>query len=120
MVQDVRGVRSLARSLRILDVARLHPKGVNHLAISTTDMKAQLTFFDTQETEQLELDFPLLSDAKREAMIAFGVEDPANQTAWPAVFVIGPDGTIVMRRMLETYKERPLPAEILEAIPAAP
>ena len=23
----------------------LHPNGVNHLAISTTDMKAQLTFF---------------------------------------------------------------------------
>jgi len=69
-------------------------------------------------TKEMGLGFPVLSDAEREVMIAYGVEDPANETAWPSVFVIGPDGRIVERLMLETYKERALPGEILAAVPA--
>lgn len=65
---------------------------------------------------KLELGFPVLSDGERTAMQAFGVEDPANQTAWPALFVLGPGGRVIKRSLLETYKERPLPEEILAVL----
>jgi peroxiredoxin len=69
---------------------------------------------------KLGLDFPILSDAERTAMQAYGVEDPANSTAWPALFVIGADGVIREQRILETYKERPLVATIVGALEPAP
>ena len=49
-------------------------------------------------------------------MQAYGVEDPANSTAWPALFVISPDGVIREQMILETYKERPLIATIIDAL----
>lgn len=49
-------------------------------------------------------------------MQAYGVEDPANATAWPALFVIGADGVIREQMILETYKERPLVATIVGAL----
>lgn len=65
-----------------------------------------------------EYSFAVLSDHAREVMRAYGVEDPANETAWPAIFVIGPEGKVLKRLMLETYKERPLVDAILESLPA--
>jgi len=67
-------------------------------------------------TEELGLGFTVLSDEKGEVARAFGVEDPANGTAWPALFVIGPEAKVIKQVILETYKERPLPETILGAL----
>lgn len=68
--------------------------------------------------EKLGLTYPVLSDMERSATKAFGVHDPANDIAWPAVFIIAKDGAILWRNLSETYKERPKPDQIIEAIPA--
>jgi len=68
---------------------------------------------------KLGLGFPVLSDPEREVIKRYGVEDAENEIAWPALFVIGPDGTILKRVMLETYKERPIVSQILDSIPGA-
>ena len=65
---------------------------------------------------KLGLTFPLLADEKRETVRAYGVEDGENGVAWPALFVIAPDGRIAWRSLSETYKERAAPAEILRAL----
>ncbi len=67
-------------------------------------------------TDDLTLGYAVLSDEKGDVARAYGVEDPANGTAWPALFVIGPDAKVVKRMILETYKERPLPETILAAL----
>lgn len=66
--------------------------------------------------QKLELSFPLLSDPKRELIQAFGLDDPANEISWPAVYVIDAQGKVVWRAFLETYKDRPPPDEILAAL----
>ncbi|KIG16665.1 hypothetical protein DB30_04284 [Enhygromyxa salina] len=68
---------------------------------------------------KLELGFPVLSDPNREIVKGFGIDDPANEVSWPAVYVIDRSGKIAWRAFLETYKERPPPDEILAAIDAA-
>lgn len=69
--------------------------------------------------EKLKLGFPLVSDPKRELVKAWGLFDPGNDIAWPAVYVIRADGTVAWRRFLEGYKTRPPPKEILAAVDAA-
>lgn len=69
--------------------------------------------------KKLDLGFPLLSDPQRELIKKFGLDDPGNEISWPAVYVIAPDGKIAWRAFLETYKERPPPDQILEAVDAA-
>jgi peroxiredoxin len=72
-----------------------------------------------QLAAKLGLTFPVLGDPQREVIRLFGIEDVENEIAWPALFVIGPDRKIVRRVMLETYKERPLMSQILEALDQA-
>jgi len=60
-----------------------------------------------------------LSDPTRKLVKAFGVYDPGNDIAWPAVFLIDSDGTVVWRSFLDGYKERPPVKEILDAIDSA-
>lgn len=67
---------------------------------------------------KLGLTFPVLSDPTRQVIARYGVEDAENEIAWPAMFIIGKDGVITERIMLETYKERPLASKILESIAA--
>jgi peroxiredoxin len=69
--------------------------------------------------EKLDLKFPLLSDPKREAIRAYGVEDQENGIAWPAIFVVGRDGKVSWRSLAETYKVRPASEVVLEALDAA-
>jgi alkyl hydroperoxide reductase subunit AhpC len=47
---------------------------------------------------------------------AFGVYDPGNEIAWPAIFIVGPDGKIAWRKFLDEYKTRPPLQELLDAI----
>ena len=60
-----------------------------------------------------------MSDPERALITAFGIDDPANEISWPAVYVIDAEGKIAWRAFLESYKERPPPTEILAAIDAA-
>ena len=69
--------------------------------------------------DELKLGFPLLSDTSREMIVRYGVEDAENEISWPALFVIGKDRKILLRVMLESYKERPTLAQITEAVDAA-
>lgn len=62
--------------------------------------------------------FPLLSDRDRSTIRAYGVEDAENGIAWPAIFIVAPDGTIRWRSLADTYKERPTSEVILEALTA--
>ncbi len=48
------------------------------------------------------------------ALRAYGVEDAENAIAWPAIFVVGPDGRIAWRSLAETYRERPASTVVLE------
>ena len=69
--------------------------------------------------EKLGVKFPLLSDPKREAIRAYGVEDQENGIAWPAIFIVGRDGKVRWRSLAETYKVRPTSEVVLEALDAA-
>lgn len=71
--------------------------------------------------KSLGLSFPMLSDANLVVARAYGVVDEENGMAWPAVFVVAPDGRIAWRSLSETYKIRPEVADILAASkPAKP
>ena len=65
---------------------------------------------------KLGVTFPLLSDVDRSTIRAYGVEDEENRIAWPAIFIVAPDGTIRWRDLAETYKERPTSEVILQAL----
>lgn len=67
---------------------------------------------------RVDVSYPLLSDAERTVIRAYGVEDAENEIAWPALFVIAKDGTITHRLMLDSYKERPTMKTVLEALDA--
>lgn len=69
-------------------------------------------------SEREDLSLPILSDPDAALTKAFGVYDPGNEVAWPAVYIIAPDGTIAWRLFLETYKERPPVDDILAAVAA--
>lgn len=62
------------------------------------------------------LSFPLLSDPDRSVIQRYGVDDPENEIAWPAVFVIGPDRKIIRRWTFDSYKERPPISSIIESL----
>ena len=69
--------------------------------------------------EREKLSFPLLSDPDRTVIKAFGLDDPGNEIAWPAVYVLARDGTVVWRAFLDSYKERPPVSDILAAVDRA-
>ena len=56
----------------------------------------------------------------RKTTRAYGVEDAENSVAWPAIFVIAPDGKIAWRSLAQTYKVRAGVDEILKALDALP
>ena len=68
---------------------------------------------------KLGVTFPLLSDVDRSTIRAYGVEDEENRIAWPAIFIVAPDGMIRWRDLAETYKERPTSEVILQALAGA-
>jgi len=66
--------------------------------------------------EKLGVNYPLLSDPKRDVVRGYGVEDQENGIAWPAIFIVGRDGNVRWRSLAETYKERPTSAVVLRAL----
>ncbi len=69
--------------------------------------------------KKLDVRFPVLSDTEAKLTKAFGLFDPGNEIAWPAVYVIDKSGKIAWRGFLETYKERVTVDDILKAAKAA-
>jgi peroxiredoxin len=69
--------------------------------------------------EKLGVKYPLLSDPKREVIRSYGVEDVENGIAWPAIFIVGRDGTVRWRSLAETFKERPTSEVVLRALEQA-
>ena len=66
--------------------------------------------------EKLGIKYPLLSDPKRHVIRSYGVEDQENGIAWPAIFIVGRDGTVRWRSLAETFKERPTSEVVLQAL----
>jgi len=82
------------------------------------DLPASLKAF----ADQLGLNFPLLSDYGRQAIRAFGVEDPKPFAgvfpglARRAVFVVDPQGTVVYRWVSEDARVEPPYEEVEQAV----
>ena len=68
---------------------------------------------------KLGLTFPLGCDTSLDVIRAYGVEDAENGIAWPAIFIIAPDGTVRWRSLTENYTVRPAAQVVLEALDAA-
>jgi peroxiredoxin len=66
---------------------------------------------------QLGLGFPILSDPDRRAIKAWGVDDEDNALAWPSVFIVGKDGTIVQRWLATSIEVRPTADDVLSGLP---
>lgn len=66
--------------------------------------------------DKLGVTFPILSDPRATTIRAYGVYDAENEIAWPAVFVVGKDGTIEKRWLAEDYKIRITTAEMISGL----
>ena len=72
---------------------------------------------------QLRLEFPLLSDFKRQAMSAYGVLQSEKGYSGRAIFVIGKDGRIAYSDVSDNpgdVTQVPSPERLLEALRALP
>ncbi len=66
--------------------------------------------------DKLGVTFPILSDPDAKTIRAYGVYDPENEIAWPAVFVVGKAGTIEKRWLADDYKVRITTAEMISGL----
>ena len=62
---------------------------------------------------ELAIPFPLLRDDHLEVATAYGVAMEGRDIAVPAVFVIQRDGRIFWKKVGESIRDRPTPAEII-------
>jgi peroxiredoxin len=74
--------------------------------------------------ERLGLEFPILSDVQEEAIRTWGLvhengKPGGGAISRPAIFLIGPDGTISWRRLTDDYRVRVRPEDVLEALHVA-
>lgn len=94
----------------------------NRLQAKVVGISVDLPFALKAFADQLGLNFPLLSDYGREAVGAFGVEDPRPFAgvfpglARRAVFVLDPEGRVVYRWVSEDPKVEPPYDEIHAAV----
>jgi peroxiredoxin len=66
--------------------------------------------------ERLALTFRLGVDDTRALTSAFGVLDPGNDVAWPALFLLDEAGVVRWRSLAETYPVRPAWRLVLGAV----
>ena len=59
--------------------------------------------------------FRLVSDPDRKVIKRFGVDDPANETAWPSV-VVTHEKHVVFRHISESYDRRATVAQLKAAV----
>lgn len=86
--------------------AALARRGVQVLAISADPIEEAQGL-----ARRLALGFPVLSDPQRLVIRRYGVEDAANEIAWPALFLVtrgaGDKGQIRWREISDDYRDRP-------------
>ena len=71
--------------------------------------------------DKLGLDFPVLSDADRRVIAAYGIVHPGasidgGDIARPATFIIGPDGRVGYRSLTENWRVRVRPDDVINAL----
>ena len=47
---------------------------------------------------------------------AYGIDDPENEIAWPAVFVIDRSGVVRLSALADSVRVRPSPQTLLDAL----
>ncbi len=75
--------------------------------------------------EDLGLDFPVLSDADRTAIAAWGVVHAGGgiggtDIARPATFLVEPDGTVSWRSLTDNWRVRVRPEHVLDVLADRP
>lgn len=94
----------------------------DHLGAQVVGISVDLPFSLKAFADHLGLNFPLLSDYGRQAVRAFGVEDPRPFAGlFPglsrrAVFVVDPSGRVVYRWVSEDPKVEPPYEEVRQAV----
>ena len=86
-------------------------RGIKLVTISRDDPADSLEL-----SSRLEITLPMLSDPDLAVINQYWVKDPDNEFAWPSIFIVDTEGTIVWRSIAEHFKERPTPEVILEAL----
>jgi peroxiredoxin len=66
--------------------------------------------------DKLLLPFPLLSDPDRQVIAMYGIADPKEPIARPALFVIGQDRTVHYAYVGQDFSDRPGDEEIWRAL----
>jgi len=59
----------------------------------------------------------VLGDPTGGTIRGYGVWDKETEIAWPSIFIVGKDGTIIRRWLADTYKERIATAEVIRDLP---
>jgi len=75
--------------------------------------------------EGLGLDYPVLSDADRTAIAAWGIVHAGGgiggtDIARPATFLVEPDGTVSWRSLTDDWRVRVRPEHVLDVLAAHP
>ncbi len=70
--------------------------------------------------DRLGLTFPVLADPLRKVIKAYGVYDPGNDIAWPALVLVARDGRVRWRHVTDNYRKRLTTAEVLRRVGAGP
>ncbi|MBI3975460.1 MAG: redoxin domain-containing protein [Armatimonadetes bacterium] len=95
--------------------------GFDDIGVRVIGISVDMPYAQKAWAEQHTLSFPLLSDYNREAVKAFGVEDPTFAkgvlpgVARRSVFVLDKDGTVTYRWVSDVPSVEPNYAEVEEA-----
>jgi peroxiredoxin len=87
------------------------------VSVDTSEESARLA-------EELDLEFPILSDVQENAIRAWGLvhengKPGGGAISRPAIFLVEPEGTISWRRLTDDYRVRLRPEDVLEVLQAA-
>ena len=66
---------------------------------------------------KLGLEFPIVGDPSAAVIKAFGVFDEDTEIAWPSIFIVDKDGTVVVRWLADTYSQRVATDDVLAGLP---
>jgi peroxiredoxin len=87
------------------------------VSVDTSEESARLA-------EELDLEFPILSDVQEEAIHTWGLvhengKPGGGAISRPAIFLVEPEGTISWRRLTDDYRVRLRPEDVLEVLQGA-
>ena len=99
------------------NLARFEKFGADVIGVSVDSTETSL-----QMSRDLGLKFPLAADTDRRLTKALGIYDPANDIAWPAVFIVGVDGNLEWRDVAKSYvlESRPTSERLLVVLRSLP